>query len=407
MKIMCANENTILYGYKIIRNCCIATMLCVTLVSCNDAEKTVFNDDVTTETDANDISVYESDTGDLSLPEFSISDEGVLTAYNGTEYNISIPDNVSAISEDAFGASPVAGEIKTIKLGKSVESIDTQAFVSLTALESIEVPEENTNYKFLDGVLFKNDNTLFFCMPNIIKDNYDMFDVFFDIISDKIEGEGESNLVSGGMVAEIEREFADLEDPFNRKYYISCNSFTANGQTMEVDKSIIREYKGLNYFKSYYAYVTNQCVVYSNRTDCGFGNTWLFTDNEIIRVEVINAEENREKINGEEWYNNSVIIFMRGEDGSLNYIRKPRKYIAVGGTYDCDIYWTGLNEFVKEEGTVEIENGKIVYKSEKSWTAIEAGYDKYINTMFNENNNGFSTVEEYLAHNAEVYESAK
>ena len=98
---------------------------------------------------------------------------------------------------------------------------------------------------------------------------------------------------------------------------------------------------------------------------------------------------------------------MRGEDGSLNYIRKPRKYIAVGGTYDCDIYWTGLNEFVKEEGTVEIENGKIVYKSEKSWTAIEAGYDKYINTMFNENNNGFSTVEEYLAHNAEVYESAK
>ena len=83
---MCANENTILYGYKIIRNCCIATMLCVTLMSCNDAEKPVFNDDVTTETGVNDVqtSAFESDTEDLSLPEFSISDEGVLTAHNGT-----------------------------------------------------------------------------------------------------------------------------------------------------------------------------------------------------------------------------------------------------------------------------------------------------------------------------------
>ena len=48
---MCDNENTRLYGYKIIRNCCIATMLCVTLVSCNNTEKPVFNDDVTTDTD--------------------------------------------------------------------------------------------------------------------------------------------------------------------------------------------------------------------------------------------------------------------------------------------------------------------------------------------------------------------
>mgnify|MGYP006900909030 CR=1 FL=1 len=84
---MCDNENTRLYGYKIIRNCCIATMLCVTLVSCNNTEKPVFNDDVTTDTDVR-TSAFESDTEDLSLPEFSISDEGVLTAYNGTEYNI-------------------------------------------------------------------------------------------------------------------------------------------------------------------------------------------------------------------------------------------------------------------------------------------------------------------------------
>lgn len=402
---MCDNENTRLYGYKIIRNCCIATMLCVTLVSCNNTEKPVFNDDVTTDTDVR-TSAFESDTEDLSLPEFSISDEGVLTAYNGTEYNISIPDNVSAISEDAFGTSPVAGEIKTIKLGKSVESIDTQAFVSLTALESIEVPEENTNYKFLDGVLFKNDNTLFFCMPNIIKDNYDMFDVFYYVISGNIDGEGEASLISGNMVARIEREFAEPEDPFNRKYYISCNSFTANGKILEVDKSIIHEYKVFDYYKSHYAYITNQCVVYSNRTSQGFGNTWLFTDNEIIRVEVVNAAENREKINGEEWYNYSVITFDAGEDGSLRYTRMPLKYVFYSGELDYDYCWTGLDEFAKEIGYVKIENGNLVYYPEEKFTARDLGYNEDYVIKYLIKGTDLS-VEEYFIQQSQRFESAK
>lgn len=403
---MCDNNNAILYGRKIICICCIATMLCGTFASCNSEEKTVFND-VTSETKVNNIqtSEIESETKEI-LPEFSISDEGVLIAYNGTENSVSIPDNVSSISADAFGASPVAGEIKTIKLGKSVENIDTQAFVSLTALESIEVPEENTNYRFIDGVLFKNDNTLFFCMPNIIKDDYDMFDVFFDIISDNIDGEGEANLVSGGMVAEIEREYAESGNPVNRKYYISCNSFSAMGQTMVVDKSIIREYKGLNYIKSFYAYVTNECVVYSNISNYGFGNTWLFTDNEIIRVEVIDSAETKEKINGEEWYNNSVITFIKGEDGSLNYMRKPRKYVGVGGTYDCDTFWTGLDEFAYEEGSVKIEEGKLIYNPEKTLTAKECGFDEtYISSLFNLKSE--EELNEYFSHQAQQYESAK
>ena len=75
--------------------------------------------------------------------------------------------------------------------------------MSLTKLENVEVPEENGNFIFTDGVLIKADNSVFFCMPSIIKDDYDMFDIFFDIISDKIDGEGEANLVSGDTVAGI------------------------------------------------------------------------------------------------------------------------------------------------------------------------------------------------------------
>lgn len=406
---MCANENTRLYGYKIIRNCCIATMLCVTLMSCNNTEKPVFNDDVTTDTDVR-TSAFESDTEDLSLPEFSISDEGVLTAYNGTEYNISIPDNVSTISEDAFGASPVASEIKTIKLGKSVESIDTQAFVSLTALESIEVPEENTNYKFLDGVLFKNDNTLFFCMPNIIKDNYDMFDIFYDVISDNIDGEGEANLVSGKMMAKIEREYASLDDSLGRKYYFYCKAFSANGQYIEFDKAEFNDVD-FNYKWSFIkncAYSTSECIVYSYTTDTtAYGKTWLFTNDEIVRVDINkNKLQEGEKINGEEWYNYSVITFEAGEDGSLRYTRMPLKYVFYSGNLDYDYCWTGLDEFAKEIGYVKIENGNIVYYPEEKFTARDLGYDEDYVIKYLIKGTDLS-VEEYFIQQSQRFESAK
>lgn len=405
MKIMCANENTILYGYKIIRNCCIATMLCVTLVSCNDAEKTVFNDDVTTETDANDISVYESDTEDLSLPEFSISDEGVLTAYNGTEYNISIPDNVSAISEDAFGASPVAGEIKTIKLGKSVESIDTQAFVSLTALESIEVPEENTNYKFLDGVLFKNDNTLFFCMPNIIKDNYDMFDVFFDMISEDEYACATAQVILEGMIATVnvtEAEEGLINFGINYNFY--CTSFYANGQKLDFDKPLAY-ISDFSRSKMLHVYESNECILFSNTSGYGFGDTWFLLKDDVLHTKIV-VPNYEEKIGNEEWYNYSVIRFYK-ENGLLKYERKPYKYI-FNGTYS-DIIWncTGLDEFAGEIGTIKIENNEIKYCPEKSWTVKDDMVGRFLKETYDPEYQGYATLEDYLEHNAEIYESAK
>ena len=408
------NENNSKNKRKITLCCCIVAVICIVVATVlvmhfrnSDRNAVVYPD--TTESESTTTRLQDSEPmkeTEAPKPEFEISEDGVLTAYNGEAETVVIPDNVISIGADAFGTSPYAEEIKTVKLGKSVEDIDVQAFVSLKKLENVEVPEENSNFISGDGVLIKADNSVFFCMPSIIKDNYDMFDVFFDIISDNIDGEGEANLVSGGMVAEIEREYAESGNPVNRKYYISCNSFSAMGQTMVVDKSIIREYKGLNYIKSFYAYVTNECVVYSNISNYGFGNTWLFTDNEIIRVEVIDSAETKEKINGEEWYNNSVITFIKGEDGSLNYMRKPRKYVGVGGTYDCDTFWTGLDEFAYEEGSVKIEEGKLIYNPEKTLTAKECGFDEtYISSLFNLKSE--EELNEYFSHQAQQYESAK
>ena len=411
---MCGNENkknTILLNRnKIISNCCLVAMLCVTFSSCNASEKPVFNDDITSDTKVNtsiQTSEIESETQELPLSEFIISDERILTAYNGTAESVSIPDEVVTISADAFGASSVADKIKTIKLGKSVDNIDTQAFVSLSALESIEVPEENTYFKFVDGVLLKSDDTLFFCMPNIIKDDYDMFDVFFDVISDNIDGEGEANLVSGGMMAEIERKYANSDDILGRKYYLYCKAFSANSQQKLFDEPYFDTYiNGVNNSKSNEAYETTEGIVFSNTNIYGFGDTWIFAKDSIINIEIIDPNPNDGKIQNEEWYNYSVVKFIKGDDGSLNYTRIPRKYSSYGGTPDFYPYWTGLDEFAYEEGYVKIEDGKIIYNPVKSLTAKERGFDvTYIGSLLDLKSE--DEVNEYLSRQAQKYEVAK
>ena len=343
-------------------------------------------------------------------PEFEISEAGVLTSYNGDDETVVIPDNVISIGAYAFGASPKAEAITTVKLGKSVEDIDVQAFASLTKLENVEVPEENGNFIFKDGVLIKADNSVFFCMPSIVKADYDMFNIFYDVISDNIDGEGEAKLVSGNMMAKIEREYASSDDFLGRKYYLYCKAFSANGQYIEFDKAEFNDvdfnYKWI--FIKNCAYSTSECIVYSYTTDAtAYGKTWLFTNNEIVRVDINkNKLQEGEKINGEEWYNYSVITFEAGEDGSLRYTRMPLKYVFYSGELDYAYCWTGLDEFAKEIGYVKIENGNIVYYPEEKFTARDLGYDEDYVIKYLIKGTDLS-VEEYFIQQSQRFESAK
>ena len=343
-------------------------------------------------------------------PEFEISEAGVLTAYNGDNETVVIPDNVISIGADAFGASPRVDAITTVKLGKSVEDIDVQAFVSLTKLESVEVPEENGIFIFTDGVLIKADNSVFFCMPSIIKDDYDMFDIFFDIISDKIDGEGEANLVSGDMVAGIEIVYAEdeIKELLNSKYNIYCNYFTTNNQTNQYDELVVyKDTHRLPNAKITRVFQTNEGIVFTNTDDYGVGDIWIFTEDNIIQKEVIFAVNTENRIGEEEWYNYSVVNYMKGNDGSLRYTRIPFKFQFRGGAFDYVWYCTGLDEFAGEEGVVKIENGGISYYPEKTWVVNDVMAGDYLKEMFDPDIRGYKTLEEYLAHNAEIYEPAK
>lgn len=56
-------------------------------------------------------------------------------------------------------------KIKTIKIGADVEYVDTKAFYSCWALQTIEVDENNPNYCDVDGVLYNKDKTALLCYP--------------------------------------------------------------------------------------------------------------------------------------------------------------------------------------------------------------------------------------------------
>lgn len=418
------NESNPKSTRKIAIWCCVAAAICLVIATAlvmhfRNSDGTIVSDTDTSASGRDSDQLQGSETEaetEASKPEFEISEAGVLTAYNGDNETVVIPDNVISIGADAFGSSPRADAITTVRLGKSVEDIDVQAFVSLTKLENVEVPEENGNYISEDGVLIKADNSVFFCMPSIIKADYDMFDVFFDVISNKIDGTGESKLVSGGMVAEVEIEYAKPDDPLDRKYYLCCKAVNARNQNVTFDIPIY--YKNApdgEKTNGIYIFETEEGVVVSNTAvDTGYGKTWILSQSGVGEVEIkapfYTDREVGVEIRDGLWYdyNYSIILFYRGDDNTIKYLRFPDKFMVISDRYgSMSKYCTGMNEFAKEIGSVEIVNGEVIYNCEERFTVEEDAVGQYIKDSFDPDIYGYPTLEQLLAHNAEIYTSAE
>ncbi|PWM27848.1 MAG: hypothetical protein DBX36_00550 [Oscillospiraceae bacterium] len=356
---------------------------------------------------------------EASKPEFEISEAGVLTAYNGDNETVVIPDNVISIGADAFGSSPRADAITTVRLGKSVEDIDVQAFVSLTKLENVEVLDENTYYKFIDGILFKNDNTVFFYMPGIADDQHSIISVFFDKVSDNIDYSGNALLVSGSVVAEIEIGYlpSTVKDFVQEKYYLCCKAISGKNQKVEFDTPIYhhRTQDGNYVDGGIYIFEAENGVVVSNiASDTGYGKTWILSQSGVGEVEIkapfYTDREIGVEIRDGLWYdyNYSVILFYRGDDNTIKYLRFPDKFMVISDRYgSMSKYCTGMNEFAKEIGSVEIVNGEVIYNCEERFTVEEDAVGQYIKDSFDPDIYGYPTLEQLLAHNAEIYEPAK
>ena len=78
-------------------------------------------------------------------------------------------------------------------------------------------------------------------------------------------------------------------------------------------------------------------------------------------------------------YNYSVILFYRGDDNTIKYLRFPDKFMVISDRYgSMSKYCTGMNEFAKEIGSVEIVNGEVIYNCEERFTVEEDAVGQYI-----------------------------
>lgn len=89
----------------------------------------------------------------------------IITGYKGSVRDLVIPDefNGKPVIEikDFFIDTP--DNIRTISIGKNIETIGIWAFYNCTSLNSFSVSEENENFKAIDGVVFsKSGDTLHF-----------------------------------------------------------------------------------------------------------------------------------------------------------------------------------------------------------------------------------------------------
>ncbi len=82
--------------------------------------------------------------------------------YNDLIKNIVVEEGVTEVSDTAFA---YAENLVTVSLPSTVTYIDTLAFWSNYSLESINVAEENTTYKDIDGVLFTEDEKTLVAYP--------------------------------------------------------------------------------------------------------------------------------------------------------------------------------------------------------------------------------------------------
>ena len=94
-------------------------------------------------------------------PEFEI-ENGVLVAYHGDNDDVIIPENVTAIAEEAF----YHGWFQSIFIPAQVAVIPPGVFDDNLRLQNIFVDERNQHYASIDGVLYdKNITTLVCCPP--------------------------------------------------------------------------------------------------------------------------------------------------------------------------------------------------------------------------------------------------
>lgn len=341
---------------------------------------------------------------------FEIED-GVLLAYHGTDAEVVIPDEVTKISSSAFAAAPSPEGITSLHIGENVAEIEEDALAPLTLLDSVIVPEENTNFYYREGILLAADGSIAIDTARAYEES---MDIFVDVISDMTDGKnifGDTvTFVFGKAKITVSVEenpaFAAGED--FRAFLCYMTAIDFNGTHLELKNSVPMISNSMWDF-----YQAEDVLVYANVNRSGDGDIYLLCAGEVCDLSNP-PDKGFFGLPDYQLYNDSIFFYGADENG-ITYERRPRKYVFTQTAYFDLMYCTGYDELYSEKGYVTIANGQIQYTPTETQTVegnidLEGLFESYKNTGYNQGTTyrpRFETLEEMLAYNKEHYESWK
>ena len=114
-----------------------------------------------------------------------VIENGTLLSYVGSDTEVILPQEVTAIAADCFSASENAENITTISLGENVKMIEEAAFSGLPSLDEIVVSDGNENFVFSEGILLAKDGTVIFSISHPTLLQYSTWYYFFTEENDR------------------------------------------------------------------------------------------------------------------------------------------------------------------------------------------------------------------------------
>ncbi|MBR5758043.1 MAG: leucine-rich repeat protein [Thermoguttaceae bacterium] len=106
----------------------------------------------------------------FTVPEGIVTIAGYAFSNSLTLEKVVLPSGVTSVRDHAFAGCP---KLKTVVIPSSCTNFKLNAFYNSLALSSIEVEEDNSVYRSIDGVLFtKSGKTLLICPAGKEAENY-------------------------------------------------------------------------------------------------------------------------------------------------------------------------------------------------------------------------------------------
>jgi len=87
-------------------------------------------------------------------------EDGVLLRYTGSETDVTIPEEVKTIADFTFLENTNRTKIEVVRLGASVQKVETNAFAGLENLVDIIIAANNLSFVEEDGLLMTSDKSI-------------------------------------------------------------------------------------------------------------------------------------------------------------------------------------------------------------------------------------------------------